>query len=169
MISKKLIIPVFIVAIAGATLFVSVNAVRAQSTNPFSGLAQAISSKFNLNQTDVQNEINSYMQGQRGNRQLNMQQMQKKRLDNLISQGKITPVQETLIINELASIQSQFNPSSFKGMTQTQRQAAMQNENNTITAWANSNGINPSYVMAFGGGIHRGGFHKPTPSPSPTP
>lgn len=164
---KKLIIPVLVITVAGAVLFTSVGAIHAQGTGPFNGLAQAIAGKFGLSESDVQNEITAYMQTQKANRP-SPTQMEKTRLDKLVSQGKITSAQETLILSELTTLQSQFNPSSLKGMTQAQRQAAMQSEKNEITTWANSNGINPTYVMPFGGRM-RGGWNKPTPSPSPTP
>lgn len=169
MLSRKLLVPVFAVVVAGSTLFGVSTIVHAQTgTNMFSGLAQALATKFNLKETDVQSALTAYMQQQKGNWQQNMQQRQKQRLDTLVSQGKITSGQETAILNELTTLQKQYSPSSFQGMTQTQRQQAMQNEKNAITTWANSQGINPTYVMPFGMG-HRGGWHKLTGSPTPTP
>jgi len=162
MLSKKILVPVFAIVIAGSTL-VGVSAIaHAQTgTTPFAGLAQAIASKFNLNQSDVQSAITSYMQQ-------NMQNRQKNRLDKLVSAGKITSAQETAILAELATLQSQYSPSSFQGMTQAQRQQAMQDRKNALTTWANAQGINPAYVMPFGMG-HRGRWHKPTGTPTPTP
>lgn len=169
MLSKNLLVPVFAVVVSGATLFGISTIVHAQAgSNPFSGLAQTLATKFGLSQSDVQSAITAYMQQQKGNRQQNMAQMQKKRLDQLVSQGKITSAQETAILDELASLKNQNNPISFQNMTQAQRQQAMQDQKNAITSWANSKGINPAYVMPFGGG-RRGGWHKPTGTPTPTP
>lgn len=168
MISKKLLIPVFAVVVTGSTLFGLKATVNAQTSGGhFSGLAQAIATKFSLNQSDVQSAITAYMQQQQVNWQQNMQQRQKQRYAQLVSQGKITSAQETAILGELTTVQSQYSPGSFQGMTQTQRQQAMQNEKSTLTSWANSHGINPEYVMPFGIG-HRGGWHKPTTTPTPT-
>jgi hypothetical protein len=126
-------------------------------------LAQAIAAKFKLNQSDVQSEITAYMQEQRGNWQQNMQQRRKNRLDQLVSQNKITSGQETLILSELTSLQNTYGPKTLAGMTQAQRQQAFQNEKNAITTWAAANGINPTFVFPFFGG-HRG-WNKTTPPP----
>ncbi len=163
MISKKILVPVFSVVVSGAILlgggFVLAHA---QTPNtPFSGLAQAIASKFNLNEADVQSAISSYRQQQMINRQ-------KMRLDRLVSEGKITSSQESAILQELATIKNQFNSSSLKGMTQTQRQQAFQNERNVITQWAQSQNppINPAYVFPFGMG-HKGGWNRTHLTPTP--
>jgi hypothetical protein len=47
-------------------------------------------------------------------------------------------------------------------MTQEQKQQAFQNEKNTLTQWAKSQGINPDYVLPLGTG-----WHKPTLTPTP--
>lgn len=151
MINKKIFLSVAGIVITGATLLGVSTSVHAQESNSrFTGLAQAIAVKFSLNQSDVQNVISSYMQQE-------MQQRQKNRLDKLVGKGKITNAQETLILGELATLQSQYSPSSMRGMTKTQRQQAMKDRKNAIAAWANSQNpkINPSYLILFGGGWHK--------------
>lgn len=159
MLAKKILIPVFAVVVTGSTLLGVSSIAHAQSGSaPFSGLAQAIASKFNLNTSDVQNVISAFKQQQRANWQQNMQQREKKRLDRLVSQGKITNSQETAILSELSTLQGQFSRSSLQGMTQKQRRQAFLNEKNAIESWANSQvpSINPKYVMPFRG--YRVGF-----------
>lgn len=142
--NKKLILPIVLVGatgIVGLTVL-GVPNVNAQTTNPFSGLAQAIAQKFNLNQTDVQDEINSYMQTQKQN-------MLKGRLDKLVSAGKITGNEETAILNELAT---KPKPSDFQ-------------------AWLKSQNIDPKTIGFGGFRMWRGHFKgtKPLVSPTPTP
>ena len=166
--SKIILGPIFALVVVGSTLIGASTMVFAQKSNtPLSGLAQALATKYNLNQSDVQNFISTYMQQHRGQSQVNMQQMQKKRLDQLVSQGKISNAQEVAILNELETLQKQLSSSSFKTMTQAQRQTVMKNDKNTLTQWAKSQGISPAYVMPFGG--HRGGWNKTAQSPTPTP
>jgi hypothetical protein len=128
--------------------------------SPTSGLAQALASKFNLNQTDVQIFIATYMQ-----------QRQEDKFDLLVTQGKITKSQETAILKELATVKGQFNPGSLKNMAPDQWQQAFQAQLNTLTVWAKSQGINPVYVIPFDG---MGGYDTilipiTTPSPTSTP
>lgn len=166
---KKLIIPVLVTIIGGSVLFASVNAIHAQENGPFTGLAQAIASKFGLSESDVQSEIDSYMQTQRQNMQGKMQDMVKTKLDSLVSSGKITSDQETAIINELAALK-------LKYMTGTPDKANFQNMQTDWTNWLKSQNIDQSVLGKFGmfglGGMRgnpHGGWNKPTSSPPPTP
>ena len=163
MLSKKILIPVFAVVVGGGSLLGVSTMVHAQSGNtPFSGLSQSIAQKFGLNQSDVQSVINSYMQQQR-------QTMMQNRLNREVQQGKINNTQESEILTELSTLKNQYNPSSFKSMTQTQRQQAFQTEQSSLKSWAQSQGINMS-LIPFGFGMGRGRFgHRPMPTATPTP
>src|SRR5579871_6549958 len=124
MLSKKIIIPAVIIATVGIVTLGAISFASAQGgTTPLSGLAQAIAQKFNLNQSDVQNTISQYVQ-----------------------QGKITSEQEQAILDEQAKLKSEYNMQSLKNMTPAQRQQTVQNMKNEITAWAQSQGIDPSYI-----------------------
>ena len=87
MLKIKLLIPVVAVVVSGSSLFYLSTLANAQAkTNPMSGLASAIASKYNLNQNDVQSFITSYLKTNRPS----AEQVQKNRLDQLVKQGKIT-------------------------------------------------------------------------------
>ena len=123
----------------------------------YSGLAQALASKYDLNQPDVQIFITTYMQ-----------QRQEDQFDQLVSQGKITGTQKTAILNELSTAKGQYFPVSTKYMTPDQWQQAFQNELNRLTAWAKSQGINPLYVIPFDGMGGYGPIPTATTTPAPT-
>jgi len=168
MLSKKILIPVFAIVVGGGSLLGVSTMVSAQSSNtPFSGLAQTIAQKFNLDQSDVQSVINSYMQQQRQTMMQNMQKRLQNKLNQEVQQGEITSSQEASITSELSTLKNQFNPGSFKSMTQQQRQQAFQTQQNDLKSWASSQGINLSYIP-FGSGTGHGRFgHRPTPAPTP--
>lgn len=148
----------------------------------FQGLMQFIEQKFGLDKSQVQSAVQQY-QSQRDATitprptmtQQKISDREKSRLDKLVSSGKITSDQEQAILTELSSEQSKF--SSLQGETPDQRKVTMQTIQNDLKTWAQSQNIDPMYVMPFGGGMHggrgmmRGGhrsWNKPSGSPTPT-
>ena len=168
--TKKLIPAIAVLVVGGSLLGATTLAFAQTGNTPLSGLAQSIASKFNLNQSDVQNQINSYMQQHKADMQKTMQDRQKARLDALVTQGKITSAQETAILNEFASLQTKYGPSAMQGKTAAEKVQARKDEKTELTAWATSQGINTSYVLPFGmGGMRGHGGWKNNTTPTPTP
>jgi phosphoribosylformylglycinamidine (FGAM) synthase-like enzyme len=170
MISKKLIFPALIVIAAGGIVAIRPMITSAQTANPLSGLVQMIAQKFNLDQTQVQTVVDQYRTQQKQTVQQSMEQRQKQRLDQLVTQGKITSAQEQAIITELAALKTKYNPANFKSLSAADRKTQMQNEQNELKAWAQANGVDPTLIMpGFGMGFRGGwGGHKNRPSPTPT-
>ena len=165
-----------LVAIVIATI-PAANAQTNATTQPnfFQGLIQSIAQKFGLQQSQVQSVVNDYHQQQKQKMQQNMQDRQKQRLDQLVKDGKITSTQETLIINELASLRNKYNPENMKDKTPDQRKTQMDSMQNEFKAWAQSQGIDPSIIMpGFGMGPRgrmkvRWGDRKNNISVTPSP
>ena len=174
------------------TLLVTAAPAFAQTPTPsqqhggfFQGLIQFIEQKFGLDKTQVQSAVQQY-KTQRGASMtprptMTPQQMttrEKSRLDKLVSSGKITSAQEQAILTELSTEQSKYM-SSMQDETQSQRKTTMQSMQSNLTTWAQSQNINPMYVLPFGGmrggkGMMRGkGGHgnwmHPSGSPTVTP
>jgi len=151
--------------------------------NFFSGLIQFIAQKFGLDQntvktavTQYQNQVKATITPRPSQTPEQLAAREKTRLDKLVSAGTITSAQEALIINELATLRSKYNPANFKNLTADQRKQQFQNEQNDIKAWAQANGIDPKYVMPGFGMAGQGGFrgqgfggkgHRPSPTPTP--
>ena len=188
---QKITVALTILTLLTTALFIAPSAFAASTTtnshpNFFQGLIQFIEQKFGLSQTQVQSAVNQY-KGQvratitpRPTLTLDQIQAQEKaRLDKLVSSGKITSTQETLIINELAVLNVQY---PLTGLTGTQRRTQMQAIQTALKAWAQAQtpSINLTYVMPFagmGGGPRggmmnsgrgfRGQWTRPTATPTP--
>jgi len=156
-----------------------------QSGGFFQGLIQFIEQKFGLDKTQVQSAVQQYKTQHSASMTprptMTPQQMttrEKSRLDKLVSSGKITSAQEQAILTELATEQSKYM-SSMQSETPAQRKTTMQSMQSNLTTWAQSQNINPMYVLPFGGmrggkGMMRGkGGHgnwmHPSGSPTVTP
>lgn len=114
--------------------------------NFFQGLVQFIAQKFGLDQNQVQSAVNDYRTQHKQQVQQTMQDNEKKHLDSLVSQGKLTSSQEQQIIDEQNKLRNEYNPADFKNLTPDQRKAKFQQEQAEIKAWSQSTGISTQYL-----------------------
>lgn len=157
MLSKKILLPIFgLMLTAGVTL--GVTQANAQTKpNPLSGLVQMIAQKFGLDQNQLQAVVDQYQNQKKQQRQQTMQQRLKSRLDQAVSQGKLTSQKEQALLDKLASLRSNFNPSSLKSMTPAQRKQFFQNQQSELKSWAQSQGIDLSQLnLKIGWGMKKG-------------
>jgi len=176
---QKLMSVAAIFVMLGTTLSATAPAYAATSSSTnggfLSGLFQFIAQKFGLDQNQVKSAVQDYANQNKTKIQQNMATREKKRLDALVTRGKITSAQETAIINELATLQSKYNIANFKSLTPDARKQKFQDEQNEIKTWAASQNIDPKYVLpGFGMGMQGhmrrfdrwgGAFASPTPTP----
>ena len=183
--NKKRIITIFAVTLMTGSLFVSQPVHAANGGfiggNFFSGLIQFISQKFGLDKTKVQTAVQDYQKQTKATitprptmSPDQQQAVEKKRLDPLVSQGKITGDQENAIIAELEAMRTKYT--FDKNATPDQRKTQMTNMQNELKTWAQSQGIDSTYVVpAFGQGrgpggrMNGGGFRGRGPRPTSTP
>lgn len=180
MLKKKIVSTAAVLFITLTPMVATVPAYAADTNtitnhNFFQGLVDFLSQRFGLDKTQVQSAVNEYHTQQMQNRQQKMQDNEKKRLDKLVSEGKITSSQEQAIITELQNLRTKYSPDSFKGLTPDQRKQRFQDMQNEITSWAKSQGIDPKYVMPFPGmgmgmrmGFRMGKWAANHPTPTTT-
>ena len=186
MINKKKVVTIIAVTLIVGALFVSVPAYAADSGfkggNFFSGLVEFISQKLGIDKTKVQSAVQEYQQQKKATitprPTMSSQQQQdaeKKRLDLLVSQGKITQDQENAIITELKAMMAKYP--FDKNATQDQRKTQITNMQNELKAWLQSpqgQEIDQTYVLPMlrrggVGGRMNGNFRGRGPKPTPTP
>jgi len=145
-------------ALAGAaTLGTSVYA--AQTPGVFqdraNGLVQAISTRFNLNATEVQQVFDEQREQHQAEMQTKNEERLKERLAEAVTDGKLTQAQADAITAKHEEVQA--NMESLKDMTQVERQTAMKTQAEALKQWATDNSIPAGYLpMGFGPG--RGGM-----------
>lgn len=122
--------------------------------NRMSNLTNALATRFNLNQSDVQ----KFFDDQHANNEASRIANEKSQLNQAVTNGKITQAQEDLIIAKHTEIKTFMD--SLKGKTNTEIEAAIKNQKASLKTWANSNNI-PEQFIRFGMGgpgmRHRGG------------
>lgn len=163
--SKQILIPIIALTVLGG-ITMGVSQTYAQtSNNSFSPLVEKIAQSFGLDKTKVQSVVDQYQQEQKANREKQMQQKQEERLTTLVKDGKITEAQKQSILTELSALKKKYNPDLMKDMTMDQRKAQRQSMETELKTWANSQGIDISYVRPGFGGKGMGGMHPPDATP----
>ena len=126
---------------------ISQHAFAQETTNPMSGLVTAIASKFNLKPADVQAVVDQYQTTQEAARQ----QTETDRLNQAVTDGKLTAAQRDLIIAKQKDMQTQMD--SIRAMSNNaDRKAAMDKFQTDLKTWAQQNSIDMKWLRPMRGG-----------------
>lgn len=133
-------------AIAGAVTAVGASSVLAFADTSTTGtghesLAAKIASAFHLNQADVQKVIDQNRQ----DHQAQMEQRYEDRLNQAVTDGKITPAQKDLILAKHKEVASFIE--GLQGKTAQERRDAMKTEIQQVQQWAKDNNVPFNLVM----------------------
>ncbi len=151
-VNKKLVAGAMTAGVIGLT-GVAGTALAADNTNanssPMSSLVQKIADKFNVDKAEVQKVFDEA----RAEHRVEHEQRFNERLDALVSQGKITAEQKTLIIEKFSTMKAEREANRDSGTRPTR--AEMEAKKAELDKWAAENGIDLSVIMPARG---EGGF-----------
>jgi hypothetical protein len=156
MISKKVLIPVFIIAAVGVGAMFRVSLAQAAINSPQSGLIQYLAQKLGVDQTKVETAFNDYRSQEQANRQQKMTETYTAYLDGLVKQGKLTDTQKIAILAKHTELQKARESADWSSKTPEDRRTQMAKDKTDIEAWAKEQGIDISYLR-FDFGSGRGG------------
>lgn len=163
MLSNKILVPIVAFSLVAGTLSAvpsayAQGAAASKHFGFFDGIVTLIAQKFGLDRTQVQSAVNEYISQNSPNitprptmSADEMRNREKSRLDQLVKDGKITSDKEKAILDELASLRSKYSVDSMKDKTPEERKTQMQTMQDELKSWAQSQGIDASYVMPLGG------------------
>lgn len=125
------------------------------STNPMTSLVDAVSTKFNLNKTEVQavfDEQRSVMEAER-------EAEVKEQIAQLVSDGKLTKDQADKLTAKRAELKAEreTNRDEHQALTADERKAVVAEHKTELDAWFNETGIDTQYRYLLTGGHGRGG------------
>jgi TRAP-type mannitol/chloroaromatic compound transport system substrate-binding protein len=161
--NKKTLLIIGAVTVLGVgTAFTTVASAQSNggTQDPTSSLVQKIADKFNLNKDEVQKVFSEHRDGMKFNMKANMQARHEERLNQLVSEGKITEEQKNLIMNKMKELHEKkaSEMETWKDLKPEERRAKMEATRTELESWAKQNGINPEYLM-FKVKIKAGGGH----------
>jgi len=142
---KKMLFPVMALAVLAGGLLTVTRASAQDSSKPHDVIVQKIADKFGLNKDEVQKVFDE----EHAARQAEMEAKNSERLEKLVSEGKITAEQKTLILNKQKELREkhQANRGNFEGKTPEEMKTQMEAERTALEAWAKENGIATEYLM----------------------
>ena len=155
---SKHVLAAAVVTLIGATAIASTTAFAQNSTDshhPMTDIVQRIAEKFGLNQDDVQSVFNQLHDEHVAQRVDDYQN----RLNQLVSDGKITQSQKQLILNKHEELQTQRQQDfdNFKNLTPEEHRQQREQQRTELETWAQQNDIDPQYLM-FGPDMGRARF-----------
>jgi len=148
--AKAMIISAIALVVLSLGVF-GLDKVKADEDGIYPPIVQKLVERFNLNTEEVKQVFDE----ERSERQQQMQVRFEERLNQTVSEGKITEEQKQLILAKHEELQAEreAEQESFKNMTQEERREGMEAKQNELKSWAEQNGIGLEYL--FGGfGMH---------------
>ena len=142
---RKLLMIAGIASVIGAGIFASTSYAESTINNPQDTLIDKISKRFNLNRDEVKDFFIEVESDRHKEMEIKMQE----HLTTLVTEGKITEAQKTLITQKHAEMRTDMesNKDTMKDLTPEQRKAKMNEHKAEMDAWAKANGIDPVYLM----------------------
>ena len=114
-------------------------------------MAQKFSQRFNLNQAEVESFLNDNFQ----ERQKERQTYQDNHLNQLVSDGKITPEQKEAILKKREEMMNEME--EMTNLSWEEQKTEREKHQNEMESWAKENGVDLNEVMPIaGGGFGRG-------------
>lgn len=152
--NKKVVLPFLALGVLAFGTLISQNyALAAENVNPETTIVEKIATKFDLNKNEVQKVFDE----QKIEMQAQMQAKNEERLTILVSEGKITEAQRTLILNKHKELHEsrQSDRDALKELTPEEKKAKMEAKRTELNTWAKENGIDPDFLF-LGRGMREG-------------
>lgn len=125
------------------------------TSNPMSSLVAKLATKFGVSEEEVQQVFDE----EHKEREAQMEVKNEERLSRLVTDGKITEDQKTLILAKQKELKERGKSDfeSIKSMTAEQRRSFMEEKRAELESWADENNIDPQYLMTMHKMKGRGG------------
>ena len=152
--NKYLILSSLMLLTVGLGLLASsISIAYAQSNTNYPPLIQKLIERFNLNTSEVDEVIKEV----KNQRHEEMKQNISERLDQAVTDGKITSEQKYQVLAKLEEWHSKKE--ELMNLTPKERRTKMQEIRTEMETWAEENGIDFSLLFGFGHKMFMKGFH----------
>lgn len=146
---KRIILPTILLAGALAVGTIGLSSVSAQDSSSYPPIVQKLAERFGLSQTDVQEVFDEARADHHAQMLTNFED----RLDQAVSDGKITEDQKQLILDKHEEIQAKMD--ELQSLDPEAKREQMQAYHEELQNWAEDNNIDLP-LFGFGPGFARG-------------
>ena len=155
--NKKIMLPVAVLLISGSALF-GTSAYAQGIQNREGTMHQELAQKLGIDENKVQTAFDEI----RREHQQEMQAQFTERLNQAVTDGRLTQDQKNLILQKHEELQTerQTEREQVQNMSREERREFMETRHEEMQAWGEANGIDLQYVMGQVGERERGpGMH----------
>ncbi len=156
---KYIIVPIAALGLIAVLALGSVDTVNAYGTrNRRSGLSESIASRFGLDQTQVEETMDEYHQGQMGERHEEMQARLEEKLEQAVSEGNLTEAQRYAILEKHEDMEERMQEIHDQDLSRDEMHELKADVHEEMQAWAEENGIDFETFMSVGNGMRGQGY-----------
>ena len=148
---KTILIPGIVAVVLTGAIVLGTVSVSAQETNGQTTLVQSIAKKFGLAENEVQAVFDEHKEAHHAQMQTRLEE----RLNQAVTDGKLTEAQKQAIIDKHNELQKNVaaNKDVLQEMSPEERRETMQKHHEELKAWAEQEGIDLSlFPMVIKGG-----------------
>jgi len=149
---RKIFLPVFL-SLAILTVGILATKVKAEEVGSYPPIVQKIAERFNLNVSDVKQVFDEERDERRADRYARFTE----RLNDLVSEGKLTEDQKDAVLAKHEEMQNQIE--ELRNLSFEERKTKMQEVHDDFKSWAEGQGIDLSTIGPLGGPFGRGMGH----------
>lgn len=152
-IKKKVLLPTILAISVLVVGILAATNVSAQDTANYPPIVQKIADRFNLNVSEVEQVFDEARDERRAEMYANFAD----RLDDLVSEGKLTETQKEAVLDKHEEVQDKME--ALKDLAPEERREKAQAIHEEFKAWAEDQGIDLPLIGPFEHGFMKG-FHK---------
>jgi hypothetical protein len=135
-IKRKLFVPGIAIFIMLGISIASLNAVSAQEVSSYPPIVQKLAERFNLNPSEVEDVF----QEMHEERQADMHAQFEERLNDLVSEGKLTEEQKLKVLDKIEEMQTKME--SLRDLNPEERRQESREMHEEMRKWFEDSGIN---------------------------
>lgn len=148
---KYIVIPVFAIGLMAVLVLANVQAVSANDSSRRKGdFAQVLAEKFNLDQSQVEQTLQEYHQGNHEANEQRRKEHFEDRLEQAVNEGKLTEAQSYAILEKFEEMHNRLEELHDQDLSEDEMHELKADIHEEMQAWAEDQGIDFEMFLRTG-------------------